>query len=107
VSDLFEGFDPMPYMIFIESRPRPGLSRPKAPLVDDQYRKFANKRSRSWPDADLVMLDAAVADQLGAFLRHPVADEVERAGMGSEDLIFIQRTGGSIEYQLVRDVVKR
>ena len=68
MSDLFDLFDPMPYMKFIESvkrpkgGPRPSANAPKVPLVDDLYRKF-NKVSRSWPDADLVMLDAAVADQ--------------------------------------------
>jgi hypothetical protein len=107
VTDLFDGFDVMPYMTFIEGvkrlkgGQRPSANAPKVPVVVDQYRKFTNKR-RSWPDADLVMLDAAIADQLGAFLRHPVADEIERAAMEPDDLIFIQQSRRSIEYHLVR-----
>jgi hypothetical protein len=101
--DLFDMF--MPYMGFIESEKQPAgrtVPRPTGlKLVTKPYVKFATKRSRSWPDADLIMTDAAIADQLGAFLRHPVAGEVGRAGMAPDDLIAIRLSRASVEYQLV------
>jgi hypothetical protein len=111
VSDLFDLFDPMAYMRFIESVKQPTgrtVPRPTAglKLVTKPYAKFATKRSRSWPDSDLIMLDAAIADQLGAFLRHPVAGEVDRAGMGPDDLIVIRLGRASVDYQLVPRGVK-
>lgn len=106
--DLFDMFDPMAYMQFIESVKRPTgrtLPRPSTAglkLVTKPYAKFATKRSRSQPDADLLMLDAALARQLGVFMRRPVVDEVERLGLESDDLIVIRLSRASVDYQLVR-----
>jgi len=73
MTDLFDRFDPMPYMTFIESVKQPtGRTVPRPVglrLVTKPYAKFANKRSRSWPDGDLIMTDVFYADQLGAFMR--------------------------------------
>jgi hypothetical protein len=104
----FDLFDPRSYLLFIETakRPkgkwRPGADTVNAQLVIEPFQEFMNKGPRSEPDPDLLMMDAAVADQLGAFLRLPTGDEVEAAGIDAGDLIFVQRNGASIEYRLVR-----
>ena|ERR1700694_5201888 len=108
MDDIFDQFDPQPYLLFIETAKNPtgrwraGADTIKATLVVEPYRRFMHKRSRSKPDADLIMMDVAVADQLGAFMRHPTDEEVEAAGIDADDLIYIRRSGMSLDYHLVR-----